>query len=181
MVLNERGRTHLSCQAGRTPGPVAALTGRGKAVYVLTNGATFDESAALEKYRRLGFAFEPQQIVSSRALLHGALSKFPDRFHWGVAAAPQSNLEALPGDLRLLADDRAAYEEADGFVLLSSLFWNMARQDLLVASLSDKPRPVLVGNPDLVERWQNGVALSRFDLATLYTPGAEGYTSYPRG
>ena len=38
-----------------------------------------------------------------------------------------------------------------------------------------------IGNPDLVERWQNGVALSRFDLATLYTPGAEGYTSYPRG
>lgn len=37
-----------------------------------------------------------------------------------------------------------------------------------------------VGNPDLVERWQQGVELSGFDLATLYTPGAEGYTSYPR-
>jgi len=35
-----------------------------------------------------------------------------------------------------------------------------------------------IGNPDLVERWQDGVALAEFDLATLYSPGAEGYTSY---
>ena len=37
-----------------------------------------------------------------------------------------------------------------------------------------------VGNPDLVERWQAGTALSEFDLATLYTPGEQGYSSYPR-
>ena len=141
------------------PERVATLNDRGKAVFVLTNGASYDESAALEKYRRLGFAFEPGQIVSSRALLHGALSKFPDRFHWGVAAAPQSNLSALPGDLRMLADDRSAYEEADGFVLLSSLFWDMPRQDLLVASLSGRPRPVLVGNPDLVAPRESGLSL----------------------
>lgn len=36
-----------------------------------------------------------------------------------------------------------------------------------------------IGNPDLVERWKHDQALSRFDLATLYTPGEEGYTSYP--
>lgn len=37
-----------------------------------------------------------------------------------------------------------------------------------------------IGNPDLVERWQQGVELARFDMATMYTPGAEGYTSYPK-
>jgi len=37
-----------------------------------------------------------------------------------------------------------------------------------------------IANPDLVERWQGGLGLSAFDLATMYTPGAEGYTSYPR-
>lgn len=36
-----------------------------------------------------------------------------------------------------------------------------------------------IGNPDLVERWRSGQPLSQFDLATLYTSGAEGYTSYP--
>jgi len=38
-----------------------------------------------------------------------------------------------------------------------------------------------ISNPDLVERWQGGVPLAEFDLATLYSPGEEGYTSYPRG
>jgi N-ethylmaleimide reductase len=37
-----------------------------------------------------------------------------------------------------------------------------------------------IANPDLVERWQCGMALSTFDLATMYSPGAEGYSSYPR-
>jgi N-ethylmaleimide reductase len=36
-----------------------------------------------------------------------------------------------------------------------------------------------VANPDLVRRWQFGIPLADFDLATLYTPGEEGYTSYP--
>tara|TARA_R110002073_G_scaffold73336_13_gene179384 strand:+ start:1222 stop:2289 length:1068 start_codon:yes stop_codon:yes gene_type:complete len=37
-----------------------------------------------------------------------------------------------------------------------------------------------IANPDLVERWQQDLALSTFDLATLYTPGAAGYSNYPR-
>jgi N-ethylmaleimide reductase len=36
-----------------------------------------------------------------------------------------------------------------------------------------------IANPDLVERWQGGLPLATFDLATLYTPGAEGYSNYP--
>jgi HAD superfamily hydrolase (TIGR01450 family) len=141
------------------PERVAALIGRGKAVFVLTNGATYDESAALEKYRRLGFAFERRQVVSSRSLLAGGLDAFAGGLRWGVAAAPQSNLEALPGDLHPLADDRAAYEAADGFVLLSSMFWDMPRQELLVASLLENPRPVLVGNPDLVAPREDRLSL----------------------
>ncbi|MEH6570278.1 MAG: alkene reductase [Halioglobus sp.] len=37
-----------------------------------------------------------------------------------------------------------------------------------------------IGNPDLVERWSSNAELAAFDLATMYTPGAEGYTSYPQ-
>ncbi len=36
-----------------------------------------------------------------------------------------------------------------------------------------------IANPDLVERWRRGLPLADFDPATLYTPGAEGYTTYP--
>ncbi len=141
------------------PERVAALSGRGKAVFVLTNGATYDESVALEKYRRLGFAFERRQVVSSRSLLAGGLGAFAGGMRWGVAAAPLSNLGALPGDLHALADDRAAFDEADGFVLLSSLAWTAPRQELLVASLHERPRPVLVGNPDLVAPREDRLSL----------------------
>jgi N-ethylmaleimide reductase len=36
-----------------------------------------------------------------------------------------------------------------------------------------------IANPDLVERWRGGLELADFDLKTLYSPGAQGYTSYP--
>jgi N-ethylmaleimide reductase len=36
-----------------------------------------------------------------------------------------------------------------------------------------------IANPDLVARFSNGWPLAAFDRRTLYTPGAEGYTSYP--
>jgi N-ethylmaleimide reductase len=37
-----------------------------------------------------------------------------------------------------------------------------------------------VGNPDLVERIGADAPLAGFDRKTLYTPGARGYTDYPR-
>ena len=37
-----------------------------------------------------------------------------------------------------------------------------------------------LANPDLVERMQAGLALNAPDLSTFYTPGAKGYTDYPR-
>jgi len=36
-----------------------------------------------------------------------------------------------------------------------------------------------IANPDLVARYRNGSKLAQFQLATLYTPGPQGYTDYP--
>ena len=36
-----------------------------------------------------------------------------------------------------------------------------------------------LANPDLVERLRTGAPLNRWNLATFYSPGAEGYTDYP--
>ena len=58
----------------------------------------------------------------------------------------------------LLADDPAEYDAVDGFVLLGTGDWNRARQDLLLASLRAQPRPVLVGNPNLVSPREDGLA-----------------------
>jgi N-ethylmaleimide reductase len=40
-------------------------------------------------------------------------------------------------------------------------------------------RPFLA-NPDLVARWKAGAALNAPDMDTFYTPGAKGYTDYPK-
>ncbi len=37
-----------------------------------------------------------------------------------------------------------------------------------------------LANPDLIERMQAGVPLNAPDASTFYTPGAKGYTDYPR-
>jgi 2,4-dienoyl-CoA reductase-like NADH-dependent reductase (Old Yellow Enzyme family) len=36
-----------------------------------------------------------------------------------------------------------------------------------------------IGNPDLVARLRQGLALADYDPSTAYTPGPEGYTDYP--
>ena len=37
-----------------------------------------------------------------------------------------------------------------------------------------------LANPDLVERLTAGIPLNAPDASTFYTPGAKGYTDYPR-
>ena len=36
-----------------------------------------------------------------------------------------------------------------------------------------------IANPDLVRRFEHGLPLAHFERKTLYSPGAEGYTTYP--
>lgn len=37
-----------------------------------------------------------------------------------------------------------------------------------------------ISNPDLVERFEHGLELATWDQETFYTPGAKGYTDYPK-
>ncbi len=60
---------------------------------------------------------------------------------------------------RLLQDDPEAYERADGFLLVGSEGWSENRQARLEQALRDRPRPVLVGNPDLVAPREDGLSL----------------------
>jgi N-ethylmaleimide reductase len=38
---------------------------------------------------------------------------------------------------------------------------------------------MIIANPDLVERWEQGAGTNDPNPATFYGPGAEGYTDYP--
>ena len=57
-----------------------------------------------------------------------------------------------------MADDPAAYDAASAFVFLSSDGWSERRQTLLQASLGRRPRPLIIGNPDIVSPEPLGMA-----------------------
>lgn len=87
-----------------------------------------------------------------------------------VMRAPQPDLDAFA----------LAHEHFGGQLILNDGFG----ADNAEATLHQHPGTALsfarhfIGNPDLVHRLRQGQPLARFDRKTLYTPGAEGYTSY---
>lgn len=131
----------------------------GKQVFVLTNSATYDATKALAKYRGLGFDLDKEQVISSRDAAISALEQYPGDYIWGVAATALSGLAELPCATRLLGDDPSDYEAVDAFLFLSSSEWTAQRQSHLQHSIQKKPRPLLVGNPDLVAPRENGLSL----------------------
>ena len=140
------------------PERVAALRAAGKRLFVLTNGASYPAARTVERYRRLGFDFAPEEIVSSRDALAKALAGRQE-LRWGFAAIEESAIGELARHGVRLGDDPDEYDDADGFVLLGTGDWNRARQDLLLGSLRARPRPVLVGNPDLVAPREDGLSI----------------------
>lgn len=132
------------------PERIRTLREMGKRLFVLTNGATFGPEKVMQKFARFGFDFTEEEVISSRHLLCAGLSAYDDERLWGIAALPESDLPSLPGRMELLGDDPDVYDRVKGFVLLSSLDWDRKRHRLMLDSLKCRPRPVLVGNPDLV-------------------------------
>ncbi len=144
-VLNI-GETAIPGAADR----IADLTRAGKRVKVVTNAAGYPKRALLERYRRLGFDFAPRDVVSSRETLLAALADAPPR-RWGVMAERRWGLDELePFEAHFLDDDPDSHDAAEGILLLGSGGWTPTRQALLARSLARRPRPVLVGNPDIV-------------------------------
>lgn len=140
------------------------LQASGKRCLILSNAATATPEALLEKYRRLGYALTPENLICSRELLHRAVAEYPGDLTWGIVAPPEALPEQLPVKSVLLhgeADSRlrAKLEQVDSLILLSSHGWTAAHQRLLEQSLAARPRPVLVANPDLVAPREAGLSL----------------------
>lgn len=147
-----------TCIAG-APEVVASLQSMGKKTIVVTNAGTVEKASLLGKYQNLGYRFEADQVVSSREMLGIGLKDYPDWMRWGVAATSWSTIDSIASNLELLGDDPQGYARADGFIFLSSQQWDTDRQRLMIDSLVENPRPVLVGNPDLIAPRENGFSL----------------------
>lgn len=150
-VLNI-GETAISGVSER----IDRLRAIGKRVLVLTNAAGLPSETLHGKYAKLGFSFEPDEIVSSRAVLFEALAAEPVR-RWGVIAAGSREAQGLdPSCMTLLEDDPAPYETVDGFMFLGTAEWTESRQRNLEAAVERRPRSVWVGNPDVVAPRETG-------------------------
>ncbi len=91
-----------------------------------------------------------------------------DHSAMGAPAVPEQIKQAM----------RAAF---GGPVILVGAYDAQRAQDDLNAGRADL---IAVGrdflaNPDLLARWQQGLALNAPDFDTFYTPGEKGYTDYP--
>jgi HAD superfamily hydrolase (TIGR01450 family) len=129
---------------------ITKLQAAGCEVWVLTNGATMPAQKSAQKYAKWGFTISPTQVVSSRDALMRGMSRHAAGLKWGIVATDFAQIDLLSPDAVLLEDDPQAYEACDAFVFLSSLNWSDHRHQLLTSALLERPRPLLVGNPDLV-------------------------------
>ena len=141
------------------PERVARLQKAGKRIMIVSNAAGFPHAKLMEKYKGLGYDFAPEDVITSRkATLHALHNAQPMK--WGLMATESLGRGDIePFDMEYLAEDVAAYDEAEAFVLLGSAVWTEARQSLLEASLKRAPRPVYVGNPDIVAPRETGFSI----------------------
>jgi len=156
-VLNI-GETAIAGAAER----ITALRRAGRRVTVVSNAASVPVAALARKYAALGFDFAVEEIVSSREALRQHLHTLPLQT-WGVMAPADADLSDLPGHMLPLAPGAPrqgdAFERADGFILLAAEGWSDAQQQRLAAALRARPRPVLVGNPDLAAPREHGFSV----------------------
>lgn len=136
---------------------IAALRAKNRSVRIVSNSASVPTCVSLEKFARLGFDFSDAEITTSRDALKVGLARAP-AMTWGVMAARNSEIEELGVPCHPLEDGDAAYDAADGFILLGSAEWTEARHARLVAAIRNRNRPVYVGNPDIVAPREDGLS-----------------------
>lgn len=135
------------------PECVAELRRMGKRLIVLTNAASHTRAHAVKRCHRLGFDFDPEEVVSSREVAVSRLETVAAGARWGAIAAPDDRFEDISADVRHWDGG-----EFDGILLLSSAAFGWALFGRLRAALLSRPIPVVVANPDLVAPRETGLS-----------------------
>lgn len=135
------------------------LRERSKPFCILTNAASYTSAEAFKKYQRLGLDVRQDEIVSSRDVLFLHLEKRYPGLTWGAIAAREDEFSDSRSHLVHLDDTATDWDAVEGILFLSAARWTEAKQARLIESLLRKPRPVLVGNPDLVAPREDGLTV----------------------
>jgi len=152
-VLNV-GETPIAGAVAR----MAELRARGKKLCVLTNAASYTRAEALVKYRRLGFDFTADEVVSSRDVAVSRIGAMMPGAHWAAIAAEGDGFSDIPGRVGDAVADPALFDVADGVLFLSSARWTAALHLRLLEALARRPVPLVVANPDLVAPREDGLS-----------------------
>ncbi|MDO4435987.1 MAG: HAD-IIA family hydrolase [Cardiobacteriaceae bacterium] len=127
---------------------IKALRAMGKQVLVVSNACARSKAVLTRHIQGFGFDFREEEIVSSRdALLAGLPQDLPQPF--GIIGLTEYQND-LPKALYHFQDHPRFFEDSASFLFMSSLAWNDDWQKRFVAALRDNPRPIHVGNPDLI-------------------------------
>lgn len=139
---------------------LAELRRRGKRLRILTNAASYTGDTAHGKYLRMGLDLARDEIVSSRDVAFAHLPAVAPGLRWGAVAAEEDVFADIGGAAIFdLIGQEASWDAAEGIVFLSSARWTAQRQERLVAALIRRPRPVVIGNPDLVAPREGGLSI----------------------
>lgn len=144
------------------PGAVArlrSLRARGKRLAVLTNAASYTREQLLAKYHRLGFDFTADEVVASRDVAVARLEKIAPGATWAAISAAGDTFADIPARLVDAVADPSALRDADGVLFLSTARWTPALQHALTTALQQRPRPLVIANPDIVAPREDGLTL----------------------
>lgn len=137
---------------------MAALRAMGKRLCVLTNAASYTRHGALAKYRRLGFDFTADEVISSRDVAVAHLEAAAPGAHWGAISQAGDDFADIPCRVTDLID-YGGWESVDAFLFLSTNRWDPSLFARLDAAMADRPRPLVVANPDLVAPREDGLSI----------------------
>jgi HAD superfamily hydrolase (TIGR01450 family) len=149
---------------GETPIPgavarMAELRGRSKRLCVLTNAASYTRGGVLAKYHRLGFDFTADEVVSSRDVAVARLDRIAQGASWAAISAGGDSFADIPADVADSIETPGVFQSADAILFLSSQRWTEPLQAVLERALRDRPRPVVIANPDIVAPREDGLTL----------------------
>ncbi len=129
---------------------ISLLQKQGKNCFVVSNAAGFEKSFYPKKYAKLGYNFSIENIVVSRDAVVEGLERFDKTIRWGLIGASEHQNDLYQMDIQRIDQDAPDFLQADGFIFSSPHRWNEEKQAAFVAALEENPRPVLLGNPDMI-------------------------------
>ncbi|MBP3194307.1 MAG: HAD hydrolase-like protein [Cardiobacteriaceae bacterium] len=135
---------------------ISELKKRGKNCLVISNAAGFAREFYLKRYKKMGFNFNPDEVVVSRDVAMQYLIRKVNNNHsnyYGIISGDfaQNDIEEIINkDKFLLPDNPDFGTKSDIFLFLGSMNWNKEKQTIWTKYLQEKPREIWVGNPDLI-------------------------------